>query len=866
MTMNNDSFSSNPMSKAELIAAIEAADALEKKQKYNKVAKFFPDTGKYARSKYPKQMELMRAGKHHKLRALIGGNGCLPLNTTPVCMADGTKKLLKDVKEGDLVLCYDIKSKKAVPSTVLNFYNNGMNQVYRVWFSDGNYVDATDNHTFPRQRRSGRYIDCHGKKKEQVILKKRTDELKVKQRLLSPAVIEYQNNSSLPLHPYVLGCLLGDGSLGHASKQFTNADLGVIERFNSHWPLKKQNTNPYGYLVVQERSKNLHGKSDLNVILGDLGLEVNGKYKFIPSAYLTSSVENRKQLLAGLIDTDGSFGDFTNKSEQLVKDFCQLVRSLGGKANYKEVQKKCTNNGKISTYYRSYWRLNTDLPLSLDYKQKHTKRPVDYTQRIITKIEPIGQDLVGCIEVAHPDHCFLVHDFVAVGNSGKSLWMAIESYFHFSGKYPTWWEGHRFTKPIKAWLCGLDAKALRAGLQVILFGGIGDDEIGSGIIPRADLLDDAGHLMKSSMSGTADCIGQFQVRHYTDGMFDGYSTIEFMTYEQGWKSFQGPTKQWIGFDEEPEDGKIFGECVARLRGEDGEESGHFLATFTPTGGFRQVYLAFVPGGIFPADGTHIDDPSKYTCRIGWSNAPHLSEDWKKSAIAQWKITDPNNIEARTEGYAAMGSGRVYPIDESFVVVPKQQIPSYWRKAYGLDPGASNTAAVWVAQDPDTNVMYVYDEYKHGRVLYLLHGEAIKTRGAWIEGAIDPHEAVKPRDTGETVQTYFQTIGLNLTAAKGDPDALRAKIRALFDSGALKIMDNCQGLISEIRTYRYDINDPNKIAKNQEDHRCDALLYCLAVFDYIAKSHSEVEEEKYAERENRYKDDDGDSSRSSITGY
>lgn len=453
--------------------------------------------------------------------------------------------------------------------------------------------------------------------------------------------------------------------------------------------------------------------------------------------------------------------------------------------------------------------------------------------------------------------------FIGGNASGKSLWLALESYFHLSGRYPKWWEGYKYNNPINAWLCGLDAKALRAGLQMILFGGIGDEDFGTGIIAREDMTDDKGILQKWALSGTANCIGQFRVKHYTNGIFDGWSTCEFMTYEQGWGAFQGPTKDWIGFDEEPEDGKIFAECVMRLRGKDGGKPGHFLAAFTPTGGMRDVYLAFVPKGQFPENGLHPEDPSKYTCRVGWSNSPHLDDEFKASALAQLKLTDPNNIEARTEGYAAMGSGRVYPIDESFVVVSKFKIPSYWPRCYGMDPGQANFAVVWIAEDPNTHVKYIYDEYKYGKVNYLMHVEAIKNRGQWIPGSIDPHEAVKPRDTGETVQTYFESQDLQITAAKGDPDALRMRIRAMYETGALKIMDNCTGVIEEIRTYRYDQNDPNKIARGQEDHRMDAKMYAICVFDSIAQSYAELEEENF---NNNHDMDYFDNERNNITGY
>ncbi len=448
--------------------------------------------------------------------------------------------------------------------------------------------------------------------------------------------------------------------------------------------------------------------------------------------------------------------------------------------------------------------------------------------------------------------------------TGKSIWLGSETYYHMSGQYPSWWTGHRFTYPINAWLFSKDAKILREGLQEVMFGGIGDEDIGSGLIPRDDLLDEKGKLSTWAMAGTANCIGGFLVKHYTNGLFDGYSKCEFKTYEAGWAACQGPTRDWIGFDEDPNDPKIYAECIARLRGKDGRPPGHFAAAFTPTFGYSEMYQSFCPNGNFPLGGQHPENPNKFTQNITWDDVKHLDSEWKKSMISEWQISDPANIEARTQGLAAMGSGRVYPINESFVVVPKLQIPTYWKKAYGMDPGQANFAVVWVCEDPNTGIKYVYDEYKHGKVVYIIHAEAIKNRGEWLTGGIDPHEAVKPRDSGETVQSYFESSGLNLVAAKGDPDALRARIRAMFESGSLKIMDNCQGILNEIRTYRYDANDPNRIARGQDDHRLDALMYALCTFDQIAQSYAQFEEEQ--SEENSSKRNSDDSQRNPITGY
>lgn len=464
-----------------------------------------------------------------------------------------------------------------------------------------------------------------------------------------------------------------------------------------------------------------------------------------------------------------------------------------------------------------------------------------------------------------------IRGLVGGNSSGKSLWNALESYYHLSGKYPKWWEGHRFHRPITAWICSINGEQLRDGIQTILFGGTGEEDIGTGVIAREDLTDDSGHIQKWVKPIPANCIAAIKVRHYTNGVFDGWSDCEFKVYEQGWASFQGATKDWISFDEEPSDKKVLAECLTRLRPRDGGEMGHFLATFTPTSGSSDVYYNFVPNGIPPINGLHIDNPQMYTSMLEWKlgtdiNAPHLSEEYKETMVREWAKSDPLNIEARRTGLAAMGSGRVYPVEESRILSRSQPIPGYWKKGFGLDPGQSNFAAVWLAQDPNTGVIYAYNEYKTSQhVLYLIHSEALKLRGEWITGGIDPHEAVKPRDTGETIQSYFESLGVRLVSADGDPKALRQRIRAMLESGALKICDDLWLLRKEILTYRFDQKKQDEPARGQDDHLCDALMYAVCVFESVATSFFQEEERLYQQK--NQKDDDPDSSGVNIyTGY
>lgn len=427
-----------------------------------------------------------------------------------------------------------------------------------------------------------------------------------------------------------------------------------------------------------------------------------------------------------------------------------------------------------------------------------------------------------------------VRGFVGANGSGKTLWNALESYFHLSGNYPAWWDGAVFRKPINAWICAREAKALREGIQEQLFGDLSD--IGTGIIPKADLLDDKGNIQTWAMSGTANCIGQCLIRHRDpSGNFDGYSKVEFKTYAQGWQEFQGPTRQWITLDEEPDDARIYAECLARTRPRDGGPQGHLIATFTPTQGRSLTYLAFVPGGIFPPKGYHEDNKNKYTVQVTWNDVPHLPEDWKKSQIKEWQLTDPTNIEARTTGVAAMGSGRIYTVMERDIVVQPFQIPDYFPRAYGLDFGWNRTAALWGAKDPSTKCIYLYAEYYGSKKAAYVHAQNIKEKGIWIKGAADPSGNNSNTLDGSKFIEVYTGLGLDLVAGDNVINAGIARALNLFESGQLKVFSTCFNFLQEYSSYCYDMNDANKPAKNQNDHLLDALRYLLSVFDYISST-------------------------------
>jgi len=168
-----------------------------------------------------------------------------------------------------------------------------------------------------------------------------------------------------------------------------------------------------------------------------------------------------------------------------------------------------------------------------------------------------------------------------------------------------------------------------------------------------------------------------------------------------------------------------------------------------------------------------------------------------------------------------------------------EIPDYFPRAYCMDFGWNETSALWLAQDPVTQVIYVYSEYKRGKLPDSQHAYAIKERGEWMAGAADPSGGGR-RDDGRMRIDYYRSLGLDLHPGYNSIVTGISQIYNMLEAGTLKFFNNLHMLLDEFRVYRYDAKDPNKIARNQDDHLLDALRYGISIFEMIAVSHYDME--------------------------
>lgn len=453
---------------------------------------------------------------------------------------------------------------------------------------------------------------------------------------------------------------------------------------------------------------------------------------------------------------------------------------------------------------------------------------------------------------------FSERGFIAANRVGKTVAGGVEMSYHLTGKYPDWWEGHKFDKPIAAWVGTLTTGHLKSPIQKLLFGSFADK--GTGMIPKECMLADDGSTVRTwNMPGVPNVVGTALIRHHTDGVFDGWSSVEFKAYEQGWEKFQSDKLDLIWLDEEPKDPQIYTECCMRTAGDEGD-TGIIYCTFTPLLGFSDTVLGFLPGGRLPEGGINTETPWRKVINAGWDDVPHLSSSWKQQKLAGMPS---HQRDARSKGIPTKGLGAVFPVPEEYYVVDPVEggIPAHWPRAFGMDFGWTHpTCVVWVAQDPDTKVKYVYSEHSLMQATAPIHASAIRQRGAWIRGVCDPAARASAGPHGLSfLQSYTVDESLNITPARGGPGTKEVQIAHTLtelESGMLKIYSNCTKLISGIGMYRRD--EKGNIVKKGDDE-VDALLYVDNDFDLVASCLPDPDNIEKFEDVSRY-------SRDPITGY
>lgn len=396
---------------------------------------------------------------------------------------------------------------------------------------------------------------------------------------------------------------------------------------------------------------------------------------------------------------------------------------------------------------------------------------------------------------------YMERGFIAANRIGKSEAGAYEVTCHATGVYPSWWEGHRIHHPALIWVGGDTATTVRDIIQKKL---VGPDilDMGAGMLPKESIVVEKCKTRRN----VAEALEIIKIKHISGGE----STIVLKTYEQGRATWQGTEVDFIWVDEEcPND--VYGEALIRIM----TTKGRIITTFTPLRGLTDLVLSFLE----QSQETDVEDPV-YVTIVAWDDVPHLGEEEKRKILAR---TPPQLREARSKGTPTVGEGLVYPIDPKHVTVDDFQLPRYFKRAYGMDVGWNMTAAIWGAWDIDNDIVYIYSEHSQGLAEPIIHADAIKARGSWIKGQIDPHARDRGQRDGEKLFDDYVKQGLKIYPANNAVEAGIFDIWERFTTGRLKIFKSCTGLLRELSLYHRD--EKGKIVK-KNDHKLDSLRYLM----------------------------------------
>lgn len=389
---------------------------------------------------------------------------------------------------------------------------------------------------------------------------------------------------------------------------------------------------------------------------------------------------------------------------------------------------------------------------------------------------------------------------------------------HLTGRYPAWWRGRRFNHAVRAWAAGDTGKTVREILQHKLLGPVG--AWGTGLIPG----DSIGRIVRGS-GGVADTVEIVYVRH-TSGQD---STLIFKSYDQRREAFQGTEQDVIWLDEEPALG-IYTECLLRTM----TNNGIIMLTFTPLLGMSEVVLSFLPGGRLEtaAEG-------KFVVMATWDDAPHLDEGAKKEL---WNSIPPFQRDARSKGIPQLGSGAIYPVPESDLLVDPFDIPASWPRGYGMDVGWNYTAAVWGAYDRSTKTLFLPHEYKRSHAEPVIHASGIKAPGDWIHGFIDPAARGRGQKDGTQLLQDYRDLGLHLELADNGVESGLYSVWNRMSTGRLKVFKTMSNWLTEFRLYRRD--DKGDVVKSN-DHLMDAMRYLESrIGSFTTKPETPKTETKY----------------------
>ena len=350
---------------------------------------------------------------------------------TPVLTPGGWQPI-GGLHVGDLVVGSDGK-----PTPVLGVYPQGTKPVFRVSTQDGASTLACGEHLWHvftdsdrRRGKPGRVLETQEMAGNLRTAHQHRYELAM---LSGPVEFEPQD---VPMDPYALGLLLGDGCLTtRTTPSFTTTDPELVEALAGALPgVELRQESEMDFVLTTGRRGGVITENPVTAVLRRLELAGTRPHaKFVPQSYLLNSARVRHAVLQGLLDSDGGQVaqarrtcriQFTTCSTRLRDDVAFIVRSLGGVASWRcQGGRPGRANGRPVEYRHDAYVMEIRLPEGVEPFRLERKREryVDEgggrPMRFVHEIEPAGEAECVCIQVGAPDSLYVTEDFLVTHNT-----------------------------------------------------------------------------------------------------------------------------------------------------------------------------------------------------------------------------------------------------------------------------------------------------------------------------------------------------------------------------------------------------------------------------------------------------------------
>lgn len=720
--------------------------------------------------------------------------------------------LLKDIQVGDKVF-----SRSGEVCEVLAIPYEGVQPYYLITFNDGTTVEAGKEHLwitkgYDERFRKNWYTRARGKYPNESYNKwvVKTTEQIIKDGCYSPETspqkahvipmcepVQYEEKDLFD--PYYLGLYIGNGSTQSICINGEDTDLEpfLAKYGNKHNIKDSRNILRYGI-----------NTSTLK-ILEQLEVTEISFNKKIPQKYLLGGINQRKDLLAGLMDTDGTCSEngqsyeYYTTSKTLAYQVQELVCSLGGLAEVKEkdawylkdgervdcnlcyrVTLWTTFNPFKSTRKSARWRLNT--------RYKH--------ERVILKIEYIGEKTGKCITVSSEDQSFLTgKEYIVTHNSSVQIRKVIDWATNVN-LWPSLWS----TEPRVFWYLYPARDVATAEFN---------DKWVPDFLPKNEMKDHPIYGWKEQKNNRREIMSL----HFNSGV-----TVYFKTYEQDVHNLQTATVHYIATDEElPEN--LYNELNFRRNA----TNGYFSMVFTATRGQEMWRLAMEPR---PGEEEKLKTAFKrtvslYECKYFEDGTP---SHWTDQRIAETvaNCSSDEEVQRRVLGRFIKTDGRKYPTFSRLVnVCAPRDIPYNWNKYVGVDIGAGGpnnhpSTITFIAVSPDFSMGLVYKHWRGDKELTTMSDVAnkyLELKGSDIINAAyyDYH--------AKDFKTITDRMGLSFIAAEKDHRIGEYTINTLFKNKMVYIFDipENEPIINELLTL-----EANGDKRHTKDDSADSFRYSV----------------------------------------